>query len=184
MPYLIGVKSGKKALEKRRSQLTLLWHWLRAMSVLLVDGDMGLANAQLHLNVRAIHTIRSFDERVALSDVGINVRENLRLFPGSSGDRAMANLPIPSLVAMVEDLKEEITADCIIIDIAAGISDQILEILNLCDSKMIVMTDEPTSIADAYGLTKLIHQREDIRNVYLIPNQLVAPSMAERSSIT
>ena len=44
--------------------------------------------------------------------------------------------------------------------------------------------DEPTPIADAYGLTKLIHQREDIWNVYLIPNQVSSPEYAERYSIT
>ena len=143
MPHLIGVASGKGGVGKTTFSVNLAMALAQSnVDVALVDGDMGLANAQLHLNVRAKHTLSDhLMKGVALSDVGINVRENLRLFPGSSGDRAMANLPIPSVVAMVEDLKEEITADCIIIDIAAGISDQILEILNLCDSKMIVMTD-------------------------------------------
>ena len=97
---------------------------------------------------------------------------NLDFIPGASGNRTIANLPAAAIVAMTERLKKEVDSEAIIIDIAAGISDQILSILHLCDSKLIVMTDEPTSIADAYGITKLIHSKEGLRRHFWSPTWL------------
>ena len=77
MPHLIGVASGKGGVGKRRCVNLAMALAQSNVGVALVDGDTGLANAQLHPNVRAKHTLSDhLMKGVALSDVGINVREN------------------------------------------------------------------------------------------------------------
>ena len=49
--------------------------------------------------------------------------------------------------------------DFFIIDLAAGISPSALTLLDACHKRVIVVADEPSSIADAYGLIKVVCQR-------------------------
>ena len=166
MPHLIGVASGKGGVGKTTFSVNLALELAKkSVKTVLVDADMGLANAQLHLGIRATRNISDYLlNDLTLSEVITTVEPNLDFIPGASGSRTIANLPAAAIVAMTERLKE-VDSEAIIIDIAAGISDQILSILHLCDSKLIVMTDEPTSIADAYGITKLIHSKRDSASV-------------------
>ena len=174
MPHLIGVASGKGGVGKTTFSVNLALELAKkSVKTVLVDADMGLANAQLHLGIRATRNISDYLlNDLNLSEVITNVEPNLDFIPGASGNRTIANLPAAAIVAMTERLKKEVDSEAIIIDVAAGISDQILSILHLCDSKLIVMTDEPTSIADAYGITKLIHSKEGLSRVFLVPNMV------------
>lgn len=174
MPHFIGVASGKGGVGKTTFSVNLsLALALQGRSVTLLDADMGLANAQLHLGVRSGKTISDHLFRdVPISEIQIRILENLSLIPGASGDRALANLPVPSLLALMETLKSELKSEFAVVDIAAGISDPILEILGTCDTQVIVMLDEPSSIADAYGLTKLVMQRGTRNDIILVPNQV------------
>ena len=174
MPHLIGVASGKGGVGKTTFSVNFALELAKkGISTVLVDADRGLANAQLHLGIRATRTISDYLlNDLKLSEVMTSVEANLGFIPGASGNRTIANMPVAAIVSMVEKLKTEIDSEVIIIDVAAGISDQILSILHLCNSKLIVMTDEPTSIADAYGITKLIHSQEGLSRVFLVPNMV------------
>ena len=84
----------------------------------------------------------------------------MNLIPGASGDSSLANLPSPSIANLIENLREQSSDDYMIFDIAAGISHQNTEMLAACDLCLIVMVDEPSSIADAYGVIKLQKERK------------------------
>ena len=85
----------------------------------------------------------------------------MTLIPGASGDSSLANLPPPSIVNLIENLRDQSSDDYMIFDIAAGISHQNTEMLAVCDLCLIVMVDEPSSIADAYGVIKLQKERKE-----------------------
>ena len=95
----------------------------------------------------------------------------MTLIPGASGDSSLANLPTPSIANLIENLRNQSSDDYMIFDIAAGISHQNTEMLAACDLCLIVMVDEPSSIADAYGVIKLQKERKSNASTFLLPNR-------------
>ena len=67
--------------------------------------------------------------------------------------------------------------DVVLIDMAAGLSESGLAFLRACDLKVVVVQDEPASLADAYGLIKLQKRENRMNDIVLLPNRV--PSEAE-----
>ena len=154
MVKFIGVASGKGGVGKTTTAVNIgLALQSLGREVSLLDADMGLANAQLFLGVTPKLSLSDFlfnDAR--LEDVQIPCFGGMNLIPGASGDSSLANLPPPSIANLIENLRDQSSDDYMIFDIAAGISHQNTEMLAACDLSLIVMVDEPSSIADAYGV--------------------------------
>ena len=174
MVQFIGIASGKGGVGKTTTAVNLgLALQSLGKKVSLLDADMGLANAQLFLGVTPQLSLADFlFHNAELKDVQIPCFDGMTLIPGASGDSALANLPPPSIINLLEKLRAESSDDIMIFDIAAGISHQNTEILAACDSRLIVMVDEPSSIADAYGVIKLQKERRNIASTFLLPNRV------------
>lgn len=141
--------------------------------VLLVDADLGLANAQLMLGVSPEFTIADYIVGTkTLLEVTTDVGDRLKLIPGASGDASLANLSLGALSNLFDEITDTFHNCFIIFDLAAGISDQNMHLLKLCDERIVLFVDEPTSIADGYGVLKLFHLSDKLDNTYLVPNQV------------
>ena len=179
MSHQLAVCSGKGGVGKTFTCINLA-RALRDLgeNVLIVDADMGLANAQLMLGISPEMTIADYLLRdVPLGDVINNVEEGLGLLPGTSGDNNLVNLPLNTLSDLSYEIVNLFPNSFILFDIAAGISDQNMHLLRLCDTRLVVFVDEPTSIADSYGVLKLLHRTGHLENTFLIPNQV--PKLAD-----
>ena len=53
---------------------------------------------------------------------------------------------------------------------AAGISPAVLAFMGACPRRFIVVRDDPSSIADAYGTIKVLIQDHGLDEIYLVPN--------------
>jgi flagellar biosynthesis protein FlhG len=53
---------------------------------------------------------------------------------------------------------------------AAGIAPSVLTFLSACERRFVVVKDDPSSIADAYGTIKIMIQDHGLEEIYLIPN--------------
>ena len=62
--------------------------------------------------------------------------------------------------------------DIIIVDSAAGLSSSNLTFIRACDLRLVVMQDEPASIADAYGLIKLQSLEKRMKDLFILPNRV------------
>ena len=78
---------------------------------------------------------------------------------------------VSSIDSFFQNLRNQSSDDYMIFDIAAGISHQNTEMLAACDLCLIVMVDEPSSIADAYGVIKLQKERKSNASTFLLPNR-------------
>ena len=177
MTNQIAVCSGKGGVGKTFTCINLA-RALRDLGekVLIVDADMGLANAQLMLGISPELTIADYVLRdIPLTDVISKVEDGLDLLPGTSGDVNLVNLPLNTLSDLSYEIVNLFPDTLILFDIAAGISDQNMHLLRLCDTRLVVFVDEPTSIADSYGVLKLLHRSGHLDETFLVPNQVSSP---------
>jgi flagellar biosynthesis protein FlhG len=56
--------------------------------------------------------------------------------------------------------------------VAAGIAPAVLEFMAACQRRFVVVCDQPSSIADAYGLIKVMSTEQSLDEIYLIPNMV------------
>ena len=59
-----------------------------------------------------------------------------------------------------------------IVDISAGANQSVLSFLSACHHQIVIGTNEPSSVADAYALIKLIHLTLGLSNIIFIPNKV------------
>lgn len=140
--------------------------------VVLLDADLGLANVDVLLGLKANYTIADvLDGTKALRDVMINGPSGVKVVPASSGVSQMASLTPQehaSLIYAFSDLEDQV--DVLVVDTAAGISDSVVSFVRASQEVIIVVCDEPSSITDAYALMKLLNVEHDIFRFRVIAN--------------
>jgi len=174
-PQVLGIASGKGGAGKTTVSINLATALaLRGHRVMLLDADLGLANAQIALGVHAPFNISHvLSGQKTLQEVIVSTSSGVRLVPGASGVRDMAALDaaqIASIVRSFDTLQDPV--DYLLVDVAAGISPAVLEFMAACQRRFVVVCDQPSSIADAYGLIKVMATEEGLDDIYLIPNMV------------
>ena len=172
----ICVASGKGGVGKTsfavNLALTLARHNVR---VLLFDGDMGLANTQIALNVRLSDDFIRVNESNSYKSFVIKTNFGFDLLTGANGKKELANMKYENIITLVRNFDEFITDyDIVVVDAAAGISSSVLALLESSDIRLIIGTNEPASITDAYGLIKALSETDIKENLYFVPNRVTA----------
>jgi flagellar biosynthesis protein FlhG len=170
---VIGVASGKGGVGKTTVSTNLAVALsLMGKQVMLFDADLGLANAQIALGARAEYNLSHFlSGQKSLPEIVVKTRQGVRLVPGASGLQelaALSNTQAAGIVQGFEAIAQDV--DVLIVDIAAGISPSVLTFLSACHRRFIVVQDDPSSIADAYGTIKVMTQELKLDEIYLVPN--------------
>jgi len=156
-PAIITVASGKGGVGKTNLCVNLSIAFARAgRRTTLLDGDLGLANADVVSGARTVgHIGHVLDGRRALEDVLVEAPGGFRLAPGAAGVASLAELPADAHDRIVRRLSSlERGTDLILIDCGAGIGAGVLAFVRAADIAVVVATPEPTSITDAYALIK------------------------------
>ena len=126
--------------------------------VVLLDADLGLANADILCNVQPrfnlAHVVAG---QRSLAEVLTPVPAGFSLIPGASGLAKMADLAEADRSRIMSDLATlDESADALIIDTGAGIGRNVLSFTSSADHVVIVTTPEPTAITDAYAVMKVL----------------------------
>lgn len=142
--------------------------------VMLFDADLGLANIDVMLGLKVEknlgHVLKGECE---LSDIIKTGPAGLRIVPASSGLKQMVELKPQEhagLIRAFSDLKEDI--DFLIVDTAAGISDMVLSFCRAAQDVIMVVCNEPTSIADAYAEMKVLSNDYGVKKFKIVGNNL------------
>ncbi len=161
---VVAVASGKGGVGKTAVSVNLAACLAaRGRRVVLFDADLGLANAEVLLNVDPGHTVMDvLDGRQTIRQVIQETSCGVSLISGGSGVARLADLSEFERARLVESFEElEGEADIIVVDCGAGISPNVLSFAGAADLTLIVTAPEPTSLTDAYALVKVMTQRYD-----------------------
>jgi flagellar biosynthesis protein FlhG len=174
-PQVIGVASGKGGAGKTTVSINLaVALTLRGHKVMLLDADLGMANAQISLGAHAPFNISHvLKGEKTLEEVMVTTKQGVRLVPGASGLRDIAALDsqqIANMVRAFDSVQEPV--DYLVVDVAAGIAPAVLDFMAACQRRFVVVCDQPSSIADAYGLIKVMSTEQSLDEIYLIPNMV------------
>ncbi len=172
---VIGVASGKGGVGKTTVSVNLaVALQMMGERVMLLDADLGLANAQIALGCQCPYNLSHFlAGEKTLEEIIVTTRAGVRLVPGASGMHEMAalsGLQAASIVQAFSAIEDEV--DYLIVDMAAGISPAVLAFMQACPRRFIVVRDDPSSIADAYGTIKVLIQDFGVDELYLVPNAM------------
>lgn len=171
---VISVTSGKGGVGKS-SVVTNLAMSIAAQGqkVLLLDGDFGLANLDILLDLRPRGTIRDvLHGGKSAEDILVRVCPNVDVLPASSGLLEMTGIGLEEKSHLLELMQSlEHNYDVLLIDTGAGISDEVTWLNSSAGEIIVVATPEPTSIADAYALMKVLNQKHKIKDFRLLVNQ-------------
>ena len=168
---VIAVTSGKGGVGKSNTSINLSIALARkGKKVLLLDADLGLANINVMLGLRPEFNLSHvLNGEKSLSEILLPGPENIKIIPSSSGIQYMSELnerDIGLLIQVFSELEEDY--DYLVIDTAAGISGSVLYFLKAAHQVVIIATDEPSSITDAYALIKVLKKEHGISNLFFI----------------
>ncbi|HFQ80259.1 MAG TPA: MinD/ParA family protein [Desulfobacterales bacterium] len=174
-PRIICVSSGKGGVGKTSVAVNVSSAMAReGKKVLLVDGDLGLANVDIVLGINARHTLREAVENgMPLMDILVRIDPNFFVLPASSGVPEMASLAYEEQAFLTSALEEVAGAfDYVLLDTAAGIGDSVLWFNQWADNNIVVMSPDPTSMTDAYALIKVLNKQYDKSAFHLLINSV------------
>jgi flagellar biosynthesis protein FlhG len=162
---IYAVASGKGGVGKTWLSTMLAIAFGRAgQRAMLVDCDLGLANIDVQLGVRPqadVHSVvRGFLELdAAVTPVlgGPGRNGGFDLIAGHSGSGALGAVKLEEVSRIANGLlKLAPHYDRIILDLAAGIDPNVLRFARAADRLILVTTEEPTALTDAYAMVKLL----------------------------
>ncbi|MFZ2738524.1 MAG: MinD/ParA family protein [Burkholderiaceae bacterium] len=170
---VIGIASGKGGVGKTTVAVNLAIALQQSGNrVMMFDADLGLANSQIAMGCTCPFNLSHFmSGQKTLEEIIVTTRQGIKLIPGASGVSELAALNRNQASRVVQSfsaLEDEI--DYLIVDMAAGISPSVLAFMEACQRRFIIVRDDPSSIADAYGMIKVLIQEYDLNEIYIIPN--------------
>lgn len=141
--------------------------------VLVFDGDTGLANLDVQLNIKPEKDLAAaLVHNVPLPELITATPYGFAFIAGQAGHTGLANLPQGRLTGLLAELRTQTeNYDVILLDVAAGIAPQTLLMCAQADSTLLVATPDPSSLTDAYALIKVLWQTQGVANCLLVVNQ-------------
>lgn len=181
---ILGIVSGKGGVGKSALAVNLGVACAAAGArTLLVDGDAGLANADLLLGLLPRYELSDWcANRVELSEVLCRDQGGLDLIvsgPGREPARRVAQAAAGYEASGLGTLFDE--RDLTILDLGAGIGNAVIDLAIECDPVWLVVTPEPTSLADAYTMARRLWERRPGLRIELIVNRAPDSDTGERT---
>jgi flagellar biosynthesis protein FlhG len=159
---VIAVTSGKGGVGKTNVVLNLgLALAQSGQRVLVFDADLGLGNVDVLLGIVPRYTLSHVlaGER-RLREIMIHGPEGIMILPAGSAEWDLTALSPEQQVVIQEELEEmSLSIDILLIDTGAGISSNVLFFAAASQEILVVAAPEPTSMADAYAVMKVLAQR-------------------------
>ncbi len=185
---ITAIASGKGGVGKTWLAITLSHALARAGArVLLFDADLGLANVDIQLGLTPeIDLGAVLAGQATLAGAVLAHDGGFDILPGRSGAGTLAALGPAALDGMLRRLRVLAGRyDHVVLDLGAGIEPMVRRMAGFADLLLVVATEEPTSLTDAYAVLKL--HAADVGaagSARVVVNQAASRATGERTYAT
>jgi flagellar biosynthesis protein FlhG len=175
---VIAVTGGKGGVGKTTVAVNLATALQMAgRRVMLLDGDLGLANVDVFLGLTPRHTMAHVlsGER-SLEEIILESPQGLQIVPGASGVANLANLSAAESLGLVQAFSALATRlDVLVVDTSAGLAHSVLQFTQAAQHVLVVVCDEPASLTDAYALMKVLSRNHGVSRFRVLANMTRTP---------
>ena len=172
---VIAVTSGKGGVGKTNITANLAYLLSsQGKKVLLLDADTGLANIDIILGITPKYNLSHvLSGEKTLAESVVQGPGGIKILPASSGIKGMAELSKGQKFTLIEELDGlDENFDYMLIDTAAGITENVLYFNMVAGEIIVVVTPEPTSLTDAYALIKILYRDYSVKRFMLVVNMV------------
>lgn len=180
---VVAVVSGKGGVGKTNVAVNLgvaLAQQGRATA--LLDADMGLANVDILLGLHPRYNLSHvIDGKRTLDEILVEGPAGLKIVPAASGIQQMAELAAAQQAGLIRAFSGlRVPLEVLIVDTAAGISSPVVNFARACQEVVVVVCDEPASLADAYAFIKLLNRDYRLFRFQILCNQVRTDSQGRQ----
>lgn len=173
---VISVTGGKGGIGKTTLSVNLAISYAKMKkNVLLFDADLGLANVDVMLGLKPKKNLYDFlNGNCSLNDICITGPHGLKIIPAASGIQKMAELSLAEsseLIHSFSSLTQDI--DVMLIDMASGISNQVIDFTHASQDILVVICNDPASLMDSYAVIKILHQKYGRQRFGVVVNKVI-----------
>ena len=171
---VIAVTGGKGGVGKTSVSVNLATALAARKRVVLLDGDLGLANADVVLGLSPRYTLAHVisGERT-IDEVLIKAPQGFHVVPAASGAADLASMGAAEhlgLVRAFSSLAAQI--EVLIVDTAAGIAQGVQQFSQAAQHVLVVICDEPASLTDGYALIKVLSRNHGVKRFRVLTNRV------------
>ena len=182
---IYAVASGKGGVGKTWFAITLSNALANlGRKTLLFDGDLGLANVDIQLGLMPKHDLGTvISGKLPLNQATLSFDEGgFDIIAGRSGSGNLANVSANRLNTLSEDLSLLSAAyQNVILDLGAGVERTVRNLANHVDTVLVLTTDEPTALTDAYAFIKITHMERPETDIKVVVNMANSTKEGERT---
>lgn len=170
---VVAVTSGKGGVGKTNVAVNLAMAWAQlGKEVMLFDSNLGLANVDVLLGLQPEWNLgHVLSGERTLEQVILEGPRGLKIVPAASGVRHALDLdPMAhaGLIRAFSELTQRV--DVLVVDTAAGVSDDVTSYVRAAQEAIVVVCDEPAAIADACSLIRVLNRDHGQKRFHVLAN--------------
>ena len=172
---VLAVTSGKGGVGKTNVTVNVALSLARlGYRVGLIDADFGLGNVDVMLGLTPEnHLGHLLAGEKTLAEIVIRGPLGVEVIPASSGLQSITSMSSAQRTVLRDALHAFASRlDFLLIDTAAGISDNVVETLRLAERVAIVTSLEPSAVVDAYATAKILTHASPQTEIGVIVNSV------------
>jgi flagellar biosynthesis protein FlhG len=170
---VLAVTSGKGGVGKTNVTVNVALSLARlGYRVGILDADFGLGNVDVMLGLTPqCHIGHLLLGEKPLAEIVLTGPLGIQVIPASSGLQTMTTMTTSQRAKLREVLDEfRRRLDFLLIDTAAGISDNVIDTLCLAERVVLVTSLEPSAVVDAYATAKVLTQTSPATEIGVVVN--------------
>lgn len=180
---VLAIASGKGGVGKTSLSINLAFALAKMdKQVVLLDADLSLANIDVMLGLQPEYNIAHvLNGECNINDILVALTDGVSLIPATSGISQLSQVSkkqSDGIVRAFSDLK--VPLDILIVDSAAGISNNVTSFARCSHQVIVVVCDEPASITDAYALMKVLSREHEVNEFNILVNMIREPQEGKR----